>query len=532
MGAPSLIKHLAVPSFALASALAVTLTVTLAGCRTAPPRLESAPVPVSLPSALELAQRELKAGHPGKAWVLVSNQVETSPEKTAFLAEVRQALVQQRDDARGSHADPTARDLDATLAFIDGGVWNPAPAASLPIPPVTPPSQWLKGTATVVVNRGLKVENGSAQPDIVIGSGFFISSDGYLLTNHHVIESEVEPGTSTSSKLSIRLPGSKGERLPAKVIGWDRNLDVALLKAEYHPEYVFTFGTGPDPIPGQRLQALGSPGGLEATLTEGIVSAVQRPLLAVGEVLQIDVAVNPGNSGGPLVDSQGQVVGIVFAGIRDFQGVNFAIPTSLILKVLPRLQAGGRAVLAWAGLGFQEDLRGLEVVYVAPQGPGDWAGFKVGDRLTSVAGTPVTDLVGAQTRLLDFGTDAVVPFEVVRGGKPLKLWSTLAARPEFPLKDAALNDLTSRVMPLAFGVAVEDLASGGGDRSFRVTKVWAGTSAEELQLADNDPLEVLDWVADTKNEALITKWKVKRRLGGYLESTVQMGVAFSSRLFL
>jgi S1-C subfamily serine protease len=385
--------------------------------------------------------------------------------------------------------------------------------------------------ATIIVNRGLKVDNGVSQPDIVIGSGFFVTSDGYLLTNHHVIESEVEPGPSVSSRLSIRLPGSKGERLPAKVIGWDRNLDLALLKAEYKPEFVFSLGSGPDPVPGQRLQALGSPGGLEATLTEGIVSAVERPLLAVGEVLQIDVAVNPGNSGGPLLDNRGRVVGVVFAGIREFQGVNFAIPTSLVRLVLPRLQAGGRAVLPWIGLGLQEDHRGLEVLYVVPRGPGDWAGVRKGDRLLTVAGVPVTEISQAQVLLLPFGTEAVVPLELERNGTRLKLWTSLEARPELPLKDAAMTDLTSRVLPLAFGVEVDDLAAGV-DRSFRVVRVWPGSSGEELSLAENDPLEVVDWVADTENKALITRWKVKRRLGGYLESVVQLAAPFSSRLFL
>jgi len=512
-------------------AFAVALLGLLVSCRSVPQTPTAAAVPASLPSALDLARTELSAGNPGRAWVLVANQRDTSPEKGAFLAEVKDTLALNLKAAESAHQAAKVLDLQATLALIAGQKWAPDPLVPVAVPPLTPPSQWLKGTVTVVVNKGLKVENGSAAPEIVIGSGFFISEDGYLLTNHHVIESEVEPGTSASSKLSIRLPDSKGERLPAKVIGWDRNLDLALLKAEYHPPQVFTFGTGPDPIPGQRLQALGSPGGLEATLTEGIVSAVQRPLLSVGEVLQIDVPVNPGNSGGPLVNAQGQVVGVVFAGIRDFQGVNFAIPSSLVQKVLPRLYTGGKVVLAWLGLGFLEDHRGLEVVYVAPRSPADWAGVKVGDRLTSVAGTPVTELSAAQVRLLDFGIDAIVPLGLERQEKPLTVWSTLATRPDYPMKDAAMTDLAGRVMPLAFGVMVDDLAAGV-DRSFRVTRVWPGSAAEELALAENDPLEVLDWVADLKNEALITKWKVKRRLGGYMESVVQMGVSFSSRLFL
>jgi len=462
---------------------------------------------------------------------LVSNQTDASDEKVRFLSTVTETVEAELEKARTQGAARKVLDLEATLSLIRTGTWTPPTPQSAAEPADSLPAQWLKGTATVVVNRGLKVENGTSQPDIVIGSGFFISTDGYLLTNHHVIESEVEPGTSSSSKLSLRLPGSKGERLPAKVIGWDRNLDLALLKAEYKPEFVFSLGSGPDPIPGQRLVALGSPGGLESTLTEGIVSATERPLLAVGQVLQIDAAVNPGNSGGPLIDARGQVVGVVFAGIREFQGVNFAIPTSLVRKILPRLQAGGRAVLPWVGIGLQEDARGLEVLYVTPRSPGDWAGVRKGDRLVAVAGVGVKELAAAQVRLLDFGTDALIPLELERNGVVLKLWTTLEPRPELPLKEAALRDLTSRILPLAFGVEVEDLSSGV-DRSFRVTRVWPGTIGEELSLTENDPIEVLDWVADNENKVLATRWKVKRRLGGYLESVVQMSVSYSSRSFL
>ena len=510
--------------------LAVGLAAGLVACQSIPVPPVTADLPVNLSTAFEKAKKEVEEKHWGKAWTLVSNQQEDSEEKDQFLASLQSAMALDRDVARREGKTRKADDLEATLALINTGFWTPKPVVAPP-PVDSLPTQWLKGTATVLVNRGLKVENGSAQPDIVIGSGFFLSTDGFLLTNHHVIESEVEPGNPGSSKLSLRLPGSKGERLPAKVVGWDRNLDLALLKAEYKPEFVFTLGSGPDPVTGQRLQALGSPGGLEATLTEGIVSATQRSLMAVGEVLQIDAAVNPGNSGGPLVDSRGQVVGVVFAGIRDFQGVNFAIPVSLVHKVLPRLKEGGRAILPWLGLGMQEDHRGLEVLYVTPRGPADWSGVKVGDRILAVAGTPVSELAQAQIRLLDFGTDAVVPLTLDRNGKTLQIWSTLGRRPDFPLQEAAMTDLTSRVLPLAFGVVVEDMAVGV-DRSFRVSKVWPGTAAEELSLAENDPLEVLDWVADTENKVLITRWKVKRRLGGYLESIIQMVVPFSSRLFL
>jgi S1-C subfamily serine protease len=513
----------------LAPLLAV-LALLGASCRTVPVPPKTADVPFTLPTAIEQAKTELDAGHWGRAWSLVANKDGDSAEKKEFLDKVVVEVEKERTQAEQKGEEFRARDLGATLELIHSGSWTPPEPVSSE-PKDAPASEWLKGTVTVVVNRGLKIENGVAQPDIVIGSGFFITADGYILTNHHVIESEVEPGASKSSRLSIRLPGSKGERLPAKVVGWDRNLDLALLKAEYKPEYVFTLGTGPEPPAQQRLQALGSPGGLDATITEGIVSATHRALLAVGEVIQIDVAVNPGNSGGPLVDSKGRVVGIVFAGIRDFQGVNFAIPVGLVQKALPRLKAGGKAVLPWVGLGLEEDHRGLQVVYVTPRSPADWAGFQSGDRVTGIAGTPVNEIGDAQVRLLDFGVDAVVPFDIERGGKPMKLWSTVEARPDYPLKDAATNDLAARVLPLAFGVTVEDVGHDI-DRNFRVVDVWPGSAGEELQLSPNDSLEILSWMVDTKAEALVTAWKIKKRTGGWLESVVQLGAPFSNGSFL
>jgi S1-C subfamily serine protease len=503
-------------------------TLLLMGCQSVPVPPPSAARPASLSAALAQAQTELKANRLGSAWVLAANQDGRSEEKAAFLRSVQAAFDKKLKEAKGETR--RTQDLEATVSLMATGHWEPpvpTPTASLS----TVPSQWLQGTVTVFVDRGLRLEDGAAVPDIVLGSGFFVSADGYLLTNHHVIESMVDPKASIGARLSVALPDSKGIRIPARVVGWDRNLDLALLKVDYKPPYVFTLGTGPDPIPGQKLQAIGSPGGLEQTLTEGIASSQRRPLLSMGEVIQIDVAVNPGNSGGPLLDSSGQVVGIVFAGIQGFQGVNFAIPASLVQKDLPRLQVGGAAVLPWVGLGLQEDEKGLEVLYISPLSPGNWAGIQVGDRLTGVAGVPVKEINEAQVRLLDFGTDAVIPLDLIRDGKPLVLWTTLEQRPEFPLEDASRKDLVAKVIPLAFGVVVKDVGKGT-DRSFTVVKVWPGSAAEDLSLSEGDSLDVLQWVVNLKDHSLRTDWKVKRKVGKGQEEVVKMALPLAVREFL
>lgn len=502
----------------------------LAACQSPPVPPPMAARPGTLSTALVQAQTEVQAHRWGPAWVLVANRDEPSDQRAQFLGSVQTGLETQLAEARTKGDPRVVEDLEATLALMKTGHWDaPAPVATTPAS--TDPTKWLEGTATVFVDRGLQVQDGSAVPGIVLGSGFFISADGLLITNHHVIEAKVDPKEGIGAKLWVALPDAKGVKTPAKVVGWDRNLDLALLKVETKPPYVFSLSTLGDPDPGQRLQAIGSPGGLEQTLTSGIASAEKRPLLALGEVLQIDVPVNPGNSGGPLLDESGRVVGVVFAGIASFQGVNFAIPAALVQKELPRLKVGGAAVIPWMGLGLQEDAAGLEVGYVAPQSPGDWAGVQVGDRLTDVAGVPVTEIAAAQVRLLDFGTSAVIPLGILRNGKPLTVWTTLDPRPDFPLEIAAKKDLVARVLPLAFGAVVQP-KNPGDDRVFTVTKTWAGSTADDLSLVEGDSIEVLRWDVNPKDHSLAAVWKLNRKNGKDPGAIIKMEMTTALHTFL
>ena len=482
----------------------------LVGCQSNPAPIQPFSQPSNLADRVVQAQKAFDEDRLVQAWVSLVNAPESTPEQLKLLVATEDRL-KQRNLLPFALA-PTL--TSAPVSFSSSG-----------------PSDWLKGTVTVLVNKGLRLENGVAIPDVVIGSGFFIDATGLLVTNYHVIEAEVVPGSTQPIRVSVRLAGSKGERLPAKVVGWDKNHDLALLKAELRPEYFFSLAPEGVLIPGQRLQALGSPGGLESTLTEGIVSALKRPLLPMGDVYQMDVAVNPGNSGGPLVNAQGQVVGVVFAGIQEFQGVNFAIPSQLLKKMLPRLQLGGRAEIPWLALGLQEDMRGLEVIYVLPRGPADWAGIRPGDRLVSLGNTPVAEIAAAQARILDFLPETAVEIGLVRDGKPLTLWSSLASRPDDPLKVAFDSDLAGRVLSVAFGVIADDLGTPV-DRNFRVKRVLANSDGEALQLGIDDPFRILEWSVDTERDVLICRLVVKRRVGGYFEAQVILEAPFGLRLFL
>ena len=201
----------------------------------------------------------------------------------------------------------------------------------------------IKGVATVWIDRGVRIEYGRGFPDRVLGSAFFVDATGILITNYHVISSEVDPAYRGYSRMYIRMGDSTSPRIPARVIGWDKTMDLALIKTEIEPEYVYSVVDWIIPNVGDTVYAIGSPIGLEKTVTQGIVSALGRRILQIGDVIQIDAAVNSGNSGGPVIDMSGRLVGIVFAGIDQFQGLNFAVPAERLAAALPAMIAGGKA---------------------------------------------------------------------------------------------------------------------------------------------------------------------------------------------
>ena len=207
----------------------------------------------------------------------------------------------------------------------------------------------MEATVTIWVDRGIKVQNGSGYADIVIGSGFFIDKRGYLVTNYHVIDSMVNPKYEGYSRLYIKLLEDSDTKIPAKVIGYDSVLDLALLKVELEPKCVLELGTSADLKIGDKVSAIGTPIGLEGTLTSGIISSTERKLMTLGNVFQLDAAVNSGNSGGPLIDENLKVQAVIFAGMLQFQGLNFAIPVEYLRQELSLMYHHCEVVHSWIG---------------------------------------------------------------------------------------------------------------------------------------------------------------------------------------
>jgi S1-C subfamily serine protease len=388
----------------------------------------------------------------------------------------------------------------------------------------------IKGVATVVVDRGIRIERGLGVPDRVLGSAFFVDPSGLLITNYHVIASEVDPSYEGYSRLYVRLGDAASPRTPARVLGWDKTLDLALIKTELVPGYVFSVVDRVIPPVGDTVYAIGSPGGLEKTVTSGIVSALGRRFLQIGDVIQIDAAVNHGNSGGPVVDTEGRLVGIVFAGIEQYQGLNFAVPAERLAAALPALMAGGRAARPWLGLTLSETAEGAEIIYVAPFTPAAEQQVPEGLLVKSINGEAPDTSRGAlipalQDLLFPARPGELVALETSDGVRRLLLTT---GRPDVPLAEAARKDSRERMAAPLFGLILAPSLGKSFSPSYLVKRVVRGSVADEAGLLENDPVSIRAFRVLEKDGYALLEIDVKKRRLGYLETVMQLPALLDS----
>jgi S1-C subfamily serine protease len=233
------------------------------------------------------------------------------------------------------------------------------------------------------------------------GSGFVFAADGLILTNSHVVED--------STEIDVLLPDGREHR--ADLIGHDPDTDVAVLKITATDLTAVSFGRSQTLRPGQLVIAIGNPYGFQHSVSSGVVSALGRTLRArsgrlIDQVIQTDAALNPGNSGGPLVTSAGQVVGVNTAIIAGGQGLSFAVPISTVVSVLPALLRDGRVRRGYLGVAGQDvpllrrvtrfhrlsQATGVLVISLEQDGPARVAGVREGDIIISFDAVPITSL--------------------------------------------------------------------------------------------------------------------------------------------
>ena len=390
-------------------------------------------------------------------------------------------------------------------------------------------SDMIRGAATVLVDRGIRIDRGMGVPDRVIGSAFFIDSSGLLVTNYHVIASEVDPTFRGNSRLYIRLGDSTSPRIPARVIGYDKAMDLAIIKAEITPEYVYSVIDWVVPEIGEQILAIGSPVGLERTVTQGIVSALGRRFLQIGDVIQIDAAVNAGNSGGPVVDMNGRLIGIVFAGIEQFQGLNFAVPSQRLAAALPEMLAGGKAERPWLGLSLAETLDGAEIIYVAPSTPAAEQQIREGSIIRSINGEIVRAAQGAlipalQDRLFSLMPGELVNLEIIDPDGNIKEHIIrLALRPDIPMLYAARRDTRERLVAPLFGLILSPRAARGiFSPAYQVRRVIRGSIADEANFSENDPLTIRNFRILEDEGIVLLDIDIRQRRMGFMEASMRL----------
>ena len=389
--------------------------------------------------------------------------------------------------------------------------------------------QMIDATITVFVDKGIKIEKGLGYSDIILGSGFFIDEAGHFITNYHVIQSEVDPKYEGYSKLYIKnLNGSK-DKIPAKVIGYDPLLDLALVKAQVKPSYILNLGSSASLKIGSKIYAIGSPLGLERTITSGIVSSKERELLSLVDVIQIDAAINHGSSGGPIVDENGNVEAVVFAGVTRTQGLNFAIPVELLKAVLPSLYKGGENSHAWLGcyegkikmLDIHSEPSGTLASYVMPRGPASDAGVVDGAIITKINGRKIKDLKDLKTQMLHLPPGRIVKLEGQVKDKDVwkeKEWyPILQQRPEYPAFNIYKIDTIQRCLLPFFGIYLEYT---GSKRYYRVKDVLPYSYGDEAGFMVNDYMEVRNMRIDEDKGVIESLFYAKKLKAAYIESYI------------
>jgi hypothetical protein len=335
--------------------------------------------------------------------------------------------------------------------------------------------------------------------------------------------------------MTIRLGDSSSSRIPARVIGWDKALDLALIKAEISAEYVFSVVDRVIPQVGDTVLAIGSPGGLEKTVTMGIVSALSRRFLQIGDVIQIDAAVNHGNSGGPVVDTSGRLVGIVFAGIEQFPGLNFAVPAERLAAALPAMIKGGRAERPWLGLTVAETGSGAEIVYTAPLTPASDQQILEGSYIRSINGVELSAPQGLLIPALQDILFRARPGELValetsaKKEGPLERYVLMTVpRPEVPLAEAVRLDSRERMAAPLFGLILAPTVGKAFSPSYLVKKVIRGSIADEAGLSEEDPVSIRGFSVEEKDGYVLMEINVKKRRTGYMETTMQLPALLDS----
>ncbi len=329
-----------------------------------------------------------------------------------------------------------------------------------------------------------------------VGSGFFISADGYAVTNNHVVDHAD----------SVQVTTDDGKTYTAKVIGTDPKTDLALIKVDGKSDFAHVNFETTTPRIGDWVVAVGNPYGLGGTVTAGIVSAEGRDIGSgpYDNYIQIDAPINKGNSGGPTFDTNGNVIGVntaIYSPSGGSVGIGFDIPASTAKMVVEQLKDKGSVTRAWLGVQVQPVTQGIAeslglknaegalVDDAQPDTPAAKAGIQAGDVITAVNGTAVKDSRGLAREISGMTPGSSAKLDILRKGESKTITVTLATMPNKPEKqaNAGQSEENARGVPhLGLSVAPAGDVAGAGDKGVVITAVDPEGPAAEHGLQSGD----------------------------------------------
>jgi len=338
-----------------------------------------------------------------------------------------------------------------------------------------------------------------------LGSGFLLDSDGYIVTNNHVIED--------ADKIKVKL--SEGTEYDAEVVGRDSKTDLALIKIpSIKGLKALPIGDSELLKVGEWVVAIGSPFGLEQTVTAGIVSAKGR-IIGSGpydDFIQTDASINPGNSGGPLLNMNGEVIGINTAIVAQGQGIGFAIPINMAKNIIDQLKNQGEVTRGWLGVGIQditEDIaeyynvdkeKGVLITEVFEGDPAEQAGIKAKDIIVAVDGKQVTSTRDLSLLIANTSVGKKTAIDIIRDGKRMTKYVTIAKRND---TESTFSSHTQQKSDYTLGLKIANLTPElaekyghkKGDKGVLVVDIQQGGKAEAASIQQGDLIKEVNRVS-------------------------------------
>ncbi|MBE0425052.1 MAG: DegQ family serine endoprotease [Nitrospirae bacterium] len=341
-----------------------------------------------------------------------------------------------------------------------------------------------------------------------LGSGVIVSSDGYIITNHHVVEKADE----------IKVTLLDNRTFKGKIVGVDPKTDIAIIKIDADKLPTLIWGNSDRLQVGEFVLAIGSPYGLSHTVTMGIISAVGRANVGIADYedfIQTDAAINPGNSGGPLVNIKGELIGIntaIFSKTGGYQGIGFAVPSNMVGLVMEQLIQKGKVIRGWIGVTIQEltpelsqkfglkKTKGALVSDVMKDSPAARAGIIRGDIILEFNGKEVKDVSTLRNMVAQSKTGSVIPVKILRSGKeyalnvvilelPKEIAEVAPANLQDDTKEDALTGLT--VMDMTKEI-IRQLGFNRDEKGVIVVRVEPGSPADYAEIKKGDIIKEIN----------------------------------------